>query len=283
MIFLSAIILNALEPVWQPQKHRGNQIENEPRVSCLWVFGSYETNEEMGNFMKKLLLLVAALFVIAIPAQAQDSTTSAVVEGETTSADNRGDSIIFVGISPFGLHLPTLATQPLSLGVHLGDSLLLAVESGSRDFTVKGTKNDELSGTYSNQGIYARWFTGNSFNFLLGYHKRSLEVVYDYEIKVATIAVPLTSDVTYEANVATLGFGNQWLTDFGMVIGMDWLLLSSVTGSSFDFSTPALPGNVPLDATTQTKLDKAKQDANDLLDLASSIPGILVLTIGYSF
>ena len=78
------------------------------------------------------------------------------------SAGNRKDSIIMLGMAPVGIHPATLIAAPIRVAVILGD-ITVGVDAGS-------ASSDKTSGsatgtyTYTNQGLNARYFFGNSFN-----------------------------------------------------------------------------------------------------------------------
>lgn len=203
---------------------------------------------------------------------------------------NRDESLIFIGVSPLGLHLPTFATQPVGLGVYLGDSLLIGVEAGSTTQTYD-EDGVEATATYSNSGAYVRWFTGNSFNVFGALHERAWSADAETEIASTisgipvTIAAQATLDAT--ATVATLGLGNQWIMDFGLVVGMDWLLGSGIIASSSAVSVEAqgeaLGQTITLSDAEKAEAEADLQDTADALNAASGLPGLFVLTLGYAF
>jgi len=219
-----------------------------------------------------------------LPAMAQDTTEGppgeeTASETETDSRMNRDDRNVYIGFSPFGLHIPTLLTAPFSVGYILNSDWMFGLEYGSLDFELGDAK-----GNYTNQGLYARWYpTTNSFNILMGYHIRSLELDWTYEAKAAGVTYTVDSGIDYSAQVATVGIGNQWMMDWGLVIGLDWLMLSGVMGSSFSFTDPTLPGGVQPDAQTLADIEKAEKEAQDALDSFSAFPGLFVLSLGFSF
>ena len=84
---------------------------------------------EIGR-MKKAIILLAGLLAFA----------SAAI-GATTR-QNRADSLFFLGISPIGIHIPTLATHPVAVGIYLGESWLIGAEYGSADIKIQNKKGD---------------------------------------------------------------------------------------------------------------------------------------------
>ena len=109
--------------------------------------------------MKKFILLISALFTITSVVHAADS------------AGNRKDSIIMLGMSG-GIHSASIMAAPTRVAVILGD-LTVGIDSGSGSPTYTSTGWTETTGTYTNQGLNARYFFGNSFNASLGYHMRN--------------------------------------------------------------------------------------------------------------
>lgn len=203
-----------------------------------------------------------------------------------STQQNRDDSLILLGISPIGIHIPTLLTHPLTAGIYLGQDVLIGVEGGSFSFTsddVDPDADERFDGDFSNFGVYLRWFPNtNSFNLLFAVHQRDWDVNFgkDFLLDDGTI-VQLDANLQTEATVATVGFGNQWMMDFGLVIGMDWLLLSGNISESSSFEVRS---NISaLSASEKTRYDADIEEGADFLNDISGFPGILVLTLGWAF
>ena len=115
--------------------------------------------------------------------------------------------------------------------------------------------------------MYARWFPGNSFNILMGYFQRG----------IASDSWPTTNasggTVTYKVDRKitdfSLAIGNQWIFDFGLTLGADWLVLGS--GSPTTTAT-VISG-------TEDTTSKAKVNSNTKV----STSGVAVFTLGLSF
>ena len=233
--------------------------------------------------MKKFSGLVLAILFFSAPlAQAADTRA------------NRSDSLIFLGISPVGLHIPTLIAPPVGLGIYLGDNWLFGVEGGS---VVGESQDDEGSSatvSFENTGAYIRWFPGtNSFNYFAAVHKRTWEAQASSTFVSTDSATGLITTVranaalTASATVGTLGIGNQWIMDFGLVLAADWLVLSSAISSE---STAVVDAVGTVGGFTQTLTAQQKKDAEkdlkefgDFLNDVSAFPGFLVFTIGLAF
>lgn len=225
--------------------------------------------------MKKLILLLI-VFVFTVGGAMGAS-----------SQQNRGDSLILVGISPIGIHIPTFLTQPLTAGIYLGDNVLIGVEGGTFSFTssdVDPDADERFDGDFSNFGVYMRWFPNtNSFNLLFAVHQRDWTVNFgkDFLLDDGVTVVSLDATLNTEATVATVGVGNQWMMDFGLVIGMDWLVLSGNISESSSFNVTS---NVSgLSESELSRYDSDIQEGADFLNDLSGFPGILILTLGWAF
>lgn len=206
-----------------------------------------------------------------------------------TSEENRDQRTVLLEVTPLGVHPATLLAFPmLGAGVYLGKNWLVAAEYGSHNYKLDtGSNNGKVDGTFTNQGISARWFPGtNSFNLGLAVNQRTWDVNFNYTI-TSTIPgvgeIPVKANLKTEAIVPAFIIGNQWMTDFGMVIGLDWLIVSAPASSkvSGSYNLGALSG-----AATQAdrnEADKQLKDGGDFLNMVSGFPGLLVLTVGFAF
>ena len=198
---------------------------------------------------------------------------SASVIFGASSRDNRGDSIIFIGYTPVGLHIPTLLTQPLSLGIILGESVEIGVETGSWE----ESDNDgdvTFSGEFSNTGMFLRWFPGNSFYFSLSGHKREWSLTATTTLSTGTVAL---ASVETKATVVGLGIGNQWMFDIGLYIGVEWVMLSTAISSSKTVNISS-----SLTASEQAEAQQDFEDAGDTLNKWSGLSGLTILTVGWA-
>lgn len=218
--------------------------------------------------------IVVATLLMCVPVLAWGASTR----------ENRDDSLVFVGISPVGLHVPTLLTFPVGVGLYLGESWMIGVEYGSFEVDVEDD-GDEADGTFDNAGAYVRWFPGNSFYVTLAAHQRNWEANATVTVTEESTGTQRTlqARLETEATVATLGLGNQWMADFGLVFGVDWVLLSGLVDDS---SVGSFDEGELASLTDPADREQAEQDLADLGDLlndASGFPGVLVVTIGWAF
>ncbi len=221
--------------------------------------------------IKKLSILCLSILFCGSVAWAADS------------AGNRGDSIIMLGMAPVGIHLATLAAPPVRVAVLLGDITVgIDVGSGSSSLSSGTAKS---TATYTNQGLNARYFFGNSFNASLGYHMRNFSGT-----TTATAYTLSNYGVTYQietftmdakTSVATLGIGNHWLMDFGLWIGGDWVLASSALSQTKEVTSTGTTGSPS--ATQRASLKKNAEAAADEMNAWSASGGFAVLTIGFAF
>ncbi len=205
------------------------------------------------------------------------------------SAGNRGDSIIMLGMAPVGIHPATLIAPPIRVAVLLGD-ITVGVDVGSADSSqTSGTAKS--TATYTNQGLNARYFFGNSFNASLGYHMRNYSATATATSTTSTFDsdawawTTTTASETFtldaKTSVLTIGIGNHWLMDWGLWIGADWLLASSALSQTSEATLTSSTGTVTAAESAQFKKDAEK--LGDLINEISASSGFAVLTIGFAF
>ncbi len=204
------------------------------------------------------------------------------------SAGNRKDSIIMLGMAPVGIHPATLIAPPIRVAVILGD-ITVGIDAGSADSSqTSGTAKS--TATYTNQGLNARYFFGNSFNASLGYHMRNYSAEATATSSSSTwtsgsgwTTTTATETFTLDAktSVATLGIGNHWLLDWGLWIGGDWVLAGSALSSSSEATSTNTSGEIS--ATESAKFKKDAEALGDLINDISASSGFAVLTIGFAF
>tara|TARA_B100002003_G_scaffold47725_1_gene42995 strand:+ start:53 stop:682 length:630 start_codon:yes stop_codon:yes gene_type:complete len=203
------------------------------------------------------------------------------------SAGNRGDSIIMLGMAPVGIHLATLVAPPVRVAVLLGD-LTVGFDSGSADNT-QSSGTAKSTATYTNQGLNVRYFFGNSFNASFGYHMRNYSAEATSTSSSSTYSggswTTTTASETFtldaKTTVATLGIGNHWLMDWGLWIGVDWLLASNALSQTSEATLTSSTGTVTAAESAQFKKDAEK--LGDLINAVSASSGFAVLTIGLAF
>ena len=224
-----------------------------------------------GIMIRKLSILCLSILFCGSVAWAADS------------AGNRKDSIIMLGMAPVGIHLATLAAPPVRVAVLLGDITVgIDVGSGSSSLSSGTAKS---TATYTNQGLNARYFFGNSFNASLGYHMRNFSGT-----TTATAYTLSNYGVTYQietftmdakTSVATIGIGNHWLMDWGLWIGGDWVLASSALSQTKEVTSTGTTGSPS--AAQLASFKKNAEAAADEMNAWSASSGFAVLTIGFAF
>ena len=203
-----------------------------------------------------------------------------------TSAENRGERYLQIGLVPVGLHIPTLLTSPAIVGVHLGESLIVGGEWGSGKSTssmdfYNGETLDQT--VINNQGVFVRWFMGNSFNMYLARHHRSFSTDYSYDAYFDYSSVWWNTDkfvtgkLEGSAEVNTLALGNSWMLNIGLTIGADWVVASQVVNSNSKITLDSYKGYSRAEA--RQRMEKSAEKG--LQYLGSS--GIGVMHITYSF
>ena len=222
--------------------------------------------------IKKLSILCLSILFCGSVAWAADS------------AGNRKDSIIMLGMAPVGIHLATLAAPPVRVAVLLGDITVgIDVGSGSSSLSSGTAKS---TATFTNQGLNARYFFGNSFNASLGYHMRNWTIESTSTVSTWTWGTGWsTASETYsldaKSTVATIGIGNHWLLDWGLWIGGDWVLASTALSQTSEATLISSTGTVS--AANSATFKKDNENVGDLFNAISASSGFAVLTIGFAF
>ena len=225
--------------------------------------------------IRKLSILCLSILFCASVAWAADS------------AGNRGDSIIMLGIAPVGIHLATLIAPPVRVAVLL-DDITVGIDVGSADSS-QSSGSAKSTASYTNQGLNARYFFGNSFNASLGYHMRNYSAEATSTSSSSTYSggswTTTTASETFtldaKTTVATLGIGNHWLMDWGLWIGVDWLLASNALSQTSEATLTSSTGTVTGEESAKFKKDAEK--LGDLINAVSASSGFAVLTIGLAF
>jgi hypothetical protein len=218
-----------------------------------------------GIMIKKLSILCLSILFCGSVAWAADS------------AGNRKDSIIMLGMAPVGIHFATLLAPPIRVAVLLGD-ITVGVDAGSTSETrTSGTSSSTAK--YTNQGLNARYFFGNSFNASFGYHMRNYSAVATSTSLGTNTSETFTLDA--KTSVATLGIGNHWLMDWGLWIGGDWLLASSALSQTSEATLTDSTGTATAAESAAFKKDAEK--IGELVNAISASSGFAVLTIGFAF
>ena len=222
--------------------------------------------------IKKLSILCLSILFCGSVALAADS------------AGNRKDSIIMLGMAPVGIHPATLIAPPIRVAVILGD-ITVGIDAGSADSS-QTSGSAKSTATYTNQGLNARYFFGNSFNASLGYHMRNYSAditatstTYSWQTGYSTATETFTLEA--KSSVATIGIGNHWLLDWGLWIGGDWVLAGSALSSTSEATSTNTTGTVS--ATESAKFKKDAEALGDLINGISGSSGFAVLTIGFAF
>lgn len=193
---------------------------------------------------------------------------------------NRSDSLIFVGYTPVGLHIPTLFAPTLRLGFYLGDNFAIGGEIGSWEDS-DSDENNTFTGEFSNTGIFIQWWPGtNSFYFSFARHQREWTVT-------GTTTLPSTGSqvlatMRAKSTVSSLGIGNQWMIGAGGFIQVDWVVFSRAISESveFEISPLVLAGLTPAE---QVEAQQEIQEFGDTLNDFSSSSGAVILTVGWAF
>ena len=199
--------------------------------------------------LKSKLTRLALLLALLIPWLASSALAA-------DSKGNRKSNSILIGVTA-GIHPFYILNSPYRIEIP-GEDWSFGLEYGSGTWS---------SLNISNQGLYARYFTGNSFNILMGYFQRGFS-----SDGWSTTNASL-STVTYKVDTKITDFGlaigNQWIYDWGGSLGIDWYMMG--TGSA---TTTATVTSGTADATSNAKASS---------DTKVSTSGIFIFTYGFSF
>ncbi|MBU2514892.1 hypothetical protein KJ966_26530 [bacterium] len=229
-----------------------------------------------GAFMKSrqtILFLIALLVPMSLVA--------------ATSSENRSDSMFFIGMSPIGVHAATILTRPYNVGFYLGSSFMVGFEYGKvNDSDYEHTYLDKkyegedagestnVSGSYANEGIFARVFSNDSsLNLYLAYHVRT----WDGEGTLTKDSGEAEAEMTFKSNTATMGIGNMWQFDSGLTIGINWYVDSRILDQSLDYKITSNTG-IP-----EAEVIEEIEDFGKFLNAVSGLFGFFVVTAGISF
>ncbi len=202
-----------------------------------------------------------------------------------TSQDNRGDSYFYIGLMPVGAHVTTLLARPFAVAVYLGSNIIVGAEYAkvadsqyqSEYYTEKAKgieESSDVSGTFVTQGAFVRFFSeGSSLNLLLAYHYR----VWEGEGILSKNEDIATGSMKFESDVATIGFGNQWMADSGLTLGIDWYADSRAVERKITYQVTSNTG-IPED-----EVNDEIEDFGEFLNSVSALPGFFVITLGMSF
>ena len=207
---------------------------------------------------KTLIIAVSTLFL----------ATSASAD----SAGNRDKSTVLLGLTPVGIHGATIGAPPFTVGAFLGKEWMVGLDMGSKSYSAtSGTAT--ATATASNQGLYGRYFLGNSFNLSAGYHMRN------YSATATATSGSATSTVTLDAkaSVLNLGLGNHWMMDWGLYLGADWVLAGAALSKSTNATVTSSSGG----GVSAAKADVEK--IGDVVNVVSAAAGFVVFTIGFAF
>ena len=183
-----------------------------------------------------------------------------------------------LGMAPVGIHFATLLAPPIRVAVLLGD-ITVGVDAGSTSETrTSGTSTSTAE--YTNQGLNARYFFGNSFNASLGYHMRNYSAVATSTSLGTNTSETFTLDA--KTSVATLGIGNHWLLDWGLWIGGDWVLAGSGLGQTKEVTSTGTTTGSP-STTQRATFKKGAEAAADEMNDWSASSGFAQFTIGFAF
>ena len=138
--------------------------------------------------------------------------------------------------------------------------------------SIKSTGSFNITDT----GLFARYYYGNSFNSILALNSTTSEMTVTSTN--ASTGGSATGKLSTSAMRFTTGIGNEWTMDWGLQIGVDWLTGSALLSQSVSATVSESSGTID---TTDTKT--SMENLGTIVNVLSSIPGIMVFRIGFSF
>ena len=213
--------------------------------------------------MNKYLLILGLTFsMVCQQALAEDSFT------------NRNNSSfgIDIGYAPISLPLP--GTMAATVYYIVNPNWQVGFEYAWTSLGIKAFSFEVGSIEENNRTLKARYFPGNSFNWIMGYGRRDLKVKLAANLfDLATHEYSNTVTRT-RTEYAQLGFGNQWQWKKGYALTIDWLTL-----------------NIPFAAEVTTSADRyanSEKDAERIRDLEKTLAWypqawIVEFKVGFAF
>lgn len=181
-----------------------------------------------------VLLLFFSLSFISHHALAADSASN---------RDNTGFGLD-VGYAPVSLPLP--GTKSATVYYNLSSSFQLGFEYTTTTLGLSAFSFEIGEIKEYNRGLKARYFPGNSFNWILGYGRRDTQVKLPGDL-FDLVTHDYNDVLTHtRTEYAQLGFGNQWQWDNGMGLNIDWLTI-----------------NIPVKAEITTSADRYTDNPDD--------------------
>ncbi len=213
-----------------------------------------------------------------------------------TSREVRGDNYVNITQTLVGLDLQGLTVRPVGIGLFLGESYEIGLQSGQGQWT-DGTGMGYYTSSSSGGGtstssimveagegdiqinysaVYARMFLGNSFYFILKHAQTNWEgraLISDDDNWYYSEA---TVDMKVTTSVSSLGVGNQWTIGSFITIGADWFVYPIAKSHSLTYTTIDDPNSDPDEL--DNRMDKAA-------NMFGTISGFQIVTfyIGITF
>ena len=212
--------------------------------------------------------IILTLFTIFIT-----STISAA-----DSSSNRKDNIVSFGIKT-GVGWPAITTPFFIAVPGVFEDWNFGLDYGSKTYSSDSTSSGIKSTgsfTITDTGLFARYFYGNSFNSIFAINSMNSEMTVTSTN--ASTGGSAKGSLSTSATRFTAGIGNHWTMDWGLEIGADWLTGSALLSSSVSSSVSESSGTID---TTDAK--NSMEELGKLVNKLSAFPGILIISIGFSF
>jgi len=187
-------------------------------------------------------MLIKSIHIIVLVVVIMLNNTDATLSADFVSNRKNDLFIIFSTneVNDRGLYSKT---TPLRIEIP-GETWSFGLEIGSSGANIQG-----LPFKINSQGLYSRWFQGDTLNILIGLMNRKFSSNEWFTYNASSSRV--TYNVKTEINELTLALGNQWIFPPGYSFGVDWIMWSLPSSKT---TSTVISGTT--DSTSDAKLKK---------------------------
>jgi hypothetical protein len=191
------------------------------------------------------------------------------------SQQNRAASSLSFGAVISGLNF---ITQPVYVAFP-GARWSYGLEYGAGTLSTEedvGSVNASGEIEVTDFSVFARRFSGNSFNYHVAYTSRTSRA--DVQATDSQTGGSAQLELHAAVSLLTLGFGNGWAFDSGFELGLDWLTVSLPMESASDVTVTSQSGSMDT-SRVRSKYEGRGSDLN----LLAALPTFFTIRVGYRF
>ncbi|MDH4121835.1 MAG: hypothetical protein OEV94_09045 [Deltaproteobacteria bacterium] len=221
---------------------------------------------------------------------------------------NRMESHVLVLVSPLGFQASNLAVSPLLKGnitpvestggegnwkvgyVLQGGHWVVGLERGNSFFRITSPlTSDKASLSALNVGAFARYYMGNSFylNLMMNERTHTGDSTFSYTNTGTGVLVSSQGHFKAQAQSVSVGFGNQWIMDNGLILDMEWVVLSKAVGkralSSIQTTGTYNGVTTPLTAADLATLEGYSATLTQTINHFAAQGGLFIFSAGWAF